>query len=124
MVREDSQQNTLDSFLKSVDDSLVIGSKKPISRKRKADIDNLDLTFSGESKRQKLFLDSMQELESERISKLDNELISILGNFSVVGAIVPSRFTIQHDVNLLLLDLEPITCDLFYQIILRDYGNF
>ena len=127
LVREDSQQNTLDSFLvpKADDDSFEIGRKKvPISRKRKAESQNINLTFSGEQKRQVLSLDSMKELESERISKPDEELKMILTNFSVVGAISPSRFAIQHDVNLMLLDLEPITYDLFYQIILRDYGNF
>ena len=124
LVREDSQQNTLDSFLVPMaDESFEIGRKKvPISRKRKAE--SLNLTFSGEPKRQDLSLDSMKELESERISKTDEELKMILANFSVVGAISPSRFAIQHDVNLMLLDLEPLTYDLFYQIILRDYGNF
>jgi len=125
LVREDSQQNTLDSFLVPMadDSSFEIGRKKvPISRKRKAE--SLNLTFSGERKRQDLSLDSMKELESERISKTDEELKMILANFSVVGAISPSRFAIQHDVNLMLLDMEPLTYDLFYQIILRDYGNF
>ena len=124
LVREDSQQNTLDSFLVPKDDeSFEIGRKKiPISRKRKAE--SLNLTFSGEQKRQVLSLDSMKELESERISKTDEEFKMILANFSVVGAISPSRFAIQHDVNLMLLDMEPLTYDLFYQIILRDYGNF
>ena len=54
----------------------------------------------------------------------NNDLKKIFEKCSFVGVPDPGKILIQFDVNLLLIDLEEISRDLFYQIILKDYGNF
>ena len=119
-VREDGRMLTLDSFIKpSENNEKVLTSRKSVKRKNE-----LCLTLGGAVKRQRLELDSMKQLEEERAKNTDDDLSKILSNFSVVGAIDPSKYLVQYDVNLLLLDMATISTDLFHQILLRDYGNF
>ena len=119
-VREDARMLTLDSFIKpSENNEKVLTSRKSVKRKNE-----LCLTLGGAVKRQRLELDSMKQLEEERAKNTDLDLSKILVNFSVVGAIDPSKYLVQYDVSLLLLDMASISTDMFHQILLRDYGNF
>ena len=53
------------------------------------------------------------------------ELLSkILNKCSLVGVIDSSQIVIQFEVNLMIIFLNKLSFDLFYQIILKDYGNF
>ena len=66
----------------------------------------------------------MKSLYKTHIRDSNQELKKIFENCSFVGVVDPGKILIQFDVNLLLLNLEDISQDLFYQIVLKDYGNF
>ena len=48
----------------------------------------------------------------------------LLTGFSSVGPIYASKYLVQYEVNLIILDIREISRDLFHQILLQDYGNF
>ena len=66
----------------------------------------------------------MKSLYTTLTENQNNDLKKIFEKCSFVGVPDPGKILIQFDVNLLLIDLEEISRDLFYQIILKDYGNF
>ena len=74
-VRQDAKMLTLDSF---IEPSVTKSEKQLSSRqsvKRRAE---LNLTLGGATKRQKLELDSMKELQIERSKSGDEDLAQIL----------------------------------------------
>ena len=79
-VRQDAKLLTLDSFI----EPSVVNSENQLSSrqsvKRKAE---LNLTLGGATKRQKLELDSMKELQSERSKCSDEDLAQILSGCSL-----------------------------------------
>lgn len=68
-VREDSKLLTLDSFMEPSESKKILAKRQSVKRKAE-----LNLTLGGATKRQKLELDSMRELQQERTLHTDQDL--------------------------------------------------
>ena len=144
MVRNDSSSQRIDSFLATID--AIRGNNKeneprqpqsstpkkenetasPISENKKSLKRKFEKneTINGRAKRNRCQLTSMLELEKEIEGNVDLDFKSFLENCIFVGFASSSNILVQHQENLLSVDFSHLSEDLFYQIIVKDYGNF
>ena len=72
-------------------------------------------------------LDKLQSLKSLRNkvkSETDLSLRELIANHSFVGSIDRELSLIQHTTSLYIVNTPAITKQLFYQLALKDFGNF
>ena len=147
MVRNDSSSQRIDSFLATIDairgndeensllqtpnsstpkkdnkeneDPTLSENKKSLKRKFEK-----NKTINGRAKRNRCQLTSMLELEKEIEGNVDLDFKTFLENCIFVGFSSSSTILVQHQENLLSVDFSRLSEDLFYQIIVKDYGNF
>ncbi|XP_056148200.1 DNA mismatch repair protein Mlh1 [Lampris incognitus] len=83
-----------------------------------------DLTFAGMDRRRVIKLNSVKELRHEIAESTHEDLQRMLRNHSFVGCINPQWTLIQHHTKLYLLNTTKLSQELFYQILIYDFGNF
>lgn len=66
----------------------------------------------------------MIELRDEIIKSVDQNLLDIITKSTFVGCVDENYALIQHQLDLLLINIHNLNEELFYQIILLDFGNF
>ncbi|XP_054654212.1 DNA mismatch repair protein Mlh1 isoform X2 [Dunckerocampus dactyliophorus] len=83
-----------------------------------------DLTAAATPKRRVIKLSSMKDLRGEISENTHKGLQEMLQNHSFVGCVNPQWTLIQHHTKLYLLDTTRLSQELFYQILIYDFGNF
>ncbi|XP_068597667.1 DNA mismatch repair protein Mlh1 [Brachionichthys hirsutus] len=75
-------------------------------------------------KRRIIKLNSIKEIRAEITQNTHTGLQEMLQNHSFVGCISPQWTLIQHHTKLYLLNSTTLSRELFYQILIYDFGNF
>ncbi|CAN9500004.1 unnamed protein product [Ophioblennius macclurei] len=76
------------------------------------------------SKRRVIKLTSIKELRVEITENAHKGLQEMLQNHSFVGCVNPQWTLVQHHTKLYLLNTSKLSQELFYQILIYDFGNF
>ncbi|XP_063231981.1 DNA mismatch repair protein Mlh1 [Bacillus rossius redtenbacheri] len=111
MVRTDSTAQTLDKFVVDVRDATSSTNTTPVPKKQNS------------SQRREIRLTSVLELKEDIRSKLHVGLRDIVKNSTFVGCISPRQAVIQHETKLYLCNTEQLSLEMFYQIMVYDFGN-
>ncbi|KAF3842345.1 hypothetical protein F7725_024296 [Dissostichus mawsoni] len=93
-------------------------------RPRKEQQEVEDLTAAATPKRRAIKLSSIKELRTEITENTHKGLQEMLQNHSFVGCVNPQWTLIQHHTKLYLLNTTKLSQELFYQIVIYDFGNF
>ncbi|KAG7334305.1 hypothetical protein KOW79_002712 [Hemibagrus wyckioides] len=88
------------------------------------DEEKADVTVAHTSWRRVIRLTSVKELRNEITEQTHKGLQEILHNHSFVGCINPQWSLVQHHTKLYLLNTTRLSQELFYQILMFDFGNF
>lgn len=83
-----------------------------------------DVTAAEAPKRRVIKLTSIKELRAEVSENTHKGLLEMLQNHSFVGCVNPQWALIQHHTKLYLLNTTTLSQELFYQILIYDFGNF
>ncbi|XP_057703998.1 DNA mismatch repair protein Mlh1 isoform X4 [Corythoichthys intestinalis] len=83
-----------------------------------------EVTAAATPKRRIIKLNSVKELRSEIRDNAHKGLQEMLQNHSFVGCVNPEWTLIQHHTKLYLLNITTLSQELFYQILIYDFGNF
>uniref|UniRef100_H3D6E2 DNA mismatch repair protein MLH1 n=1 Tax=Tetraodon nigroviridis TaxID=99883 RepID=H3D6E2_TETNG len=96
--------------------------KRP--REEKNEDEDADLTAAATPRRRVIKLTSVKELRAETCENTHTGLQEMLQNHSFVGCINPQWTLIQYRTKLYLLNTTNLSQELFYQILIYDFGNF
>ncbi|GAO49345.1 hypothetical protein G7K_3496-t1 [Saitoella complicata NRRL Y-17804] len=121
MVRTDSRAQTITSFLSST--GVPSGSSEsqgPASSDTPYEYEHTEKT------RTNLRLASMKELKCDVRDQVHNGLSDLFANHTWVGLVDEKRrlAAVQHTTKLYLIDYGAVSCELFYQIGLTEFGNY
>uniref|UniRef100_A0A671XRJ6 DNA mismatch repair protein MLH1 n=1 Tax=Sparus aurata TaxID=8175 RepID=A0A671XRJ6_SPAAU len=108
------------------DDANVVclcARKRP-RKEQQQDEGEEDLTAAATPKRRAIKLNSIKELRAEITEITHKGLQEMLQNHSFVGCVNPQWTLIQHHTKLYLLNSTSLSQELFYQILIYDFGNF
>uniref|UniRef100_A0A7N5ZRP7 DNA mismatch repair protein S5 domain-containing protein n=1 Tax=Anabas testudineus TaxID=64144 RepID=A0A7N5ZRP7_ANATE len=83
-----------------------------------------ELTSAATAKRRVIKLTSVKELRTEITENTHKGLQEMLQNHSFVGCVNPQWTLIQHHTKLYLLNTTKLSQELFFQILIYDFGNF
>ncbi|KAF7666883.1 hypothetical protein LDENG_00090030 [Lucifuga dentata] len=83
-----------------------------------------ELTAAATPKRRVIKLNSVKELRAEINENTHKGLQEMLQSHSFVGCVNPQWTLIQHHTKLYLLNTTKLSQELFYQILIYDFGNF
>ncbi|XP_073722120.1 DNA mismatch repair protein Mlh1-like [Misgurnus anguillicaudatus] len=83
-----------------------------------------DLTAAALPRRRIINLTSVKELREDIEQQTHKGLQELLQNHSFVGSVNPQWTLVQHQTKLYLLNTTKISQELFYQILIYDFGNF
>uniref|UniRef100_A0A671LI77 DNA mismatch repair protein MLH1 n=1 Tax=Sinocyclocheilus anshuiensis TaxID=1608454 RepID=A0A671LI77_9TELE len=149
MVRTDSKVQKLDAFLQpstsssaaqsrsdkaSSSSTAAQGSAEPDHLELLTALDVLekrphveeveDLTAASLPRRRFIKLTSIKELREDIEQHTHKGLQDLLQNHSFVGSVNPQWTLVQHQTKLYLLNTTKLSQELFYQILIYDFGNF
>uniref|UniRef100_A0A7N8XQT0 DNA mismatch repair protein MLH1 n=1 Tax=Mastacembelus armatus TaxID=205130 RepID=A0A7N8XQT0_9TELE len=150
MVRTDCRAQKLDAFLQPKEkpppdpEPAGASSKEPATKTAQPDSIDMDetddadmkrprkteqeeeedLTAAATPKRRAIKLTSVRELRAEITESAHKGLQEMLQNHSFVGCVNPQWTLIQHHTKLYLLNTTKLSQELFYQILIYDFGNF
>uniref|UniRef100_A0A4W4EX52 DNA mismatch repair protein MLH1 n=1 Tax=Electrophorus electricus TaxID=8005 RepID=A0A4W4EX52_ELEEL len=145
MVRTDSKAQKLDAFLQPVskpssDGTTTASSLAPdlinselddtamlegLEEKRPhVDEERDDQTAACTPRRRVIKLTSVKELRREIDEQAHKGLQEMFQNHSFVGCVNPQWTLVQHHTKLYLLNTTKLSQELFYQILIYDFGNF
>ncbi|KAL0964219.1 hypothetical protein UPYG_G00321000 [Umbra pygmaea] len=83
-----------------------------------------ELTAAATPRRRVIKLNSVKELRESITEHAHKGLQEMLQNHSFVGCVNPQWTLIQHHTKLYLLNTTKLSQELFYQILIYDFGNF
>ncbi|CAJ1067804.1 DNA mismatch repair protein Mlh1 [Xyrichtys novacula] len=83
-----------------------------------------ELTAAATPKKRVIKLNSIKDLRDEIKENTHKGLQEMLQNHSFVGCVDPQWTLIQHQTKLYLLNTSNLSQELFYQILINDFGNF
>lgn len=66
----------------------------------------------------------MSELRDEIVKNVDQNLFELITKSTYVGCVDETYALIQHELNLIMINVSNFNQELFYQLILLDFGNF
>ncbi|XP_049927044.1 DNA mismatch repair protein Mlh1 [Epinephelus moara] len=98
--------------------------KRPRKEQQQLEEEDEDLTAAATPKRRVIKLNSVKELRAEITENTHTGLQEMLQNHSFVGCVNPQWTLIQHHTKLYLLNTTKLSQELFYQILIYDFGNF
>ncbi|KAI3363017.1 hypothetical protein L3Q82_011686 [Scortum barcoo] len=98
--------------------------KRPRKEQQHHEEEEEDLTAAATPKRRVIKLNSIKELRAEITEHTHKGLQEMLQNHSFVGCVNPQWTLIQHHTKLYLLNTTKLSQELFYQILIYDFGNF
>lgn len=130
LVRTDSSAQKIDKFFKSESSSSEVkssGDSNLLSDKQltnKTDSSSASAAEPSEGNRRDIQLTSVLQLRQDIEKSAHKALSDIVSKFTFVGCINPSLALIQHETVLYLCDTAAICEELFYQLMLYDFGNY
>uniref|UniRef100_A0A4W4EY27 DNA mismatch repair protein MLH1 n=1 Tax=Electrophorus electricus TaxID=8005 RepID=A0A4W4EY27_ELEEL len=146
MVRTDSKAQKLDAFLqpvskpssdgtttelqpratKDLETNLQTDTPPSPSRQKRPHVDEErdDQTAACTPRRRVIKLTSVKELRREIDEQAHKGLQEMFQNHSFVGCVNPQWTLVQHHTKLYLLNTTKLSQELFYQILIYDFGNF
>uniref|UniRef100_A0A1A8JBC5 DNA mismatch repair protein MLH1 n=2 Tax=Nothobranchius kuhntae TaxID=321403 RepID=A0A1A8JBC5_NOTKU len=83
-----------------------------------------ELTAAASPKRRVIKLNSVKDLRADIAENTHKGLQEVLQSHSFVGCVNPQWALIQHHTKLYLLNTTKLSQELFYQILIYDFGNF
>nr|QFU95811.1 mutL-like protein 1 transcript variant X1 [Carassius auratus red var. x Cyprinus carpio allotetraploid] len=83
-----------------------------------------DLTATSVPRRRVIKLTSIKELREDIEQHTHKGLHDLLQNHSFVGSVNPQWTLVQHQTKLYMLNTTKLSQELFYQILIYDFGNF
>ncbi|XP_033835891.1 DNA mismatch repair protein Mlh1 [Periophthalmus magnuspinnatus] len=98
--------------------------KKRPRKERHQEEEDEEATAAESPKRRVIKLNSVKELRAEISDNSHKGLHEMLQNHSFVGCVNPQWTLIQHLTKLYLLNTTKLSQELFYQILIYDFGNF
>uniref|UniRef100_A0AAR2JCQ3 DNA mismatch repair protein MLH1 n=1 Tax=Pygocentrus nattereri TaxID=42514 RepID=A0AAR2JCQ3_PYGNA len=107
-------------------DSGHVQSETPPRKRPHVEEDRDDhATASASTPRRRIIkLSSVKELRNEITEQTHSGLQEMLQNHSFVGCVNPQWTLVQHHTKLYLLNTTKLSQELFYQILIYDFGNF
>ncbi|XP_053476662.1 DNA mismatch repair protein Mlh1 isoform X1 [Ictalurus furcatus] len=105
-------------------DSAHVQSEAPLRKRPHVDEEKEDVTVACTPQRRVIRLTSVKELQNEITEQAHKGLQEILHNHSFVGCVNPQWSLVQHHTKLYLLNNTKLSQELFYQILICDFGNF
>uniref|UniRef100_A0A667XHY9 DNA mismatch repair protein MLH1 n=1 Tax=Myripristis murdjan TaxID=586833 RepID=A0A667XHY9_9TELE len=137
MVRTDSRAQKLDAFLQPKErpppnpEPPAPGGREAAAEKPRpaasvcvCEEEQEEQTAAATPKRRVIKLTSIKELRAEITENTHKGLQDMLQNHSFVGCVNPQWTLIQHQTKLYLLNTTKLSQELFYQILIYDFGNF
>ncbi|GFO28216.1 DNA mismatch repair protein mlh1 [Plakobranchus ocellatus] len=127
MIRTDSRDQKLDAFLGQAT------SKHTSKTAQKSSNQSEDVEVSGPGddsikrnkvKRREIKLNSVLELRQEVKDDVSDAMRNLLQNHTFVGCVSESHALIQHSTRLYLANTTTLSKELFYQLLLQEFGNF
>ncbi|XP_063730255.1 DNA mismatch repair protein Mlh1 isoform X2 [Eleginops maclovinus] len=109
---------------KGEDNVDAVQRKRPRKEQQQEVEEVEDLTAAATPKRRAIKLTSIKELRAEIPENTHKGLQEMLQNHSFVGCVNPQWTLIQHHTKLYLLNTTKLSQELFYQILIYDFGNF
>uniref|UniRef100_A0A667XHY4 DNA mismatch repair protein MLH1 n=1 Tax=Myripristis murdjan TaxID=586833 RepID=A0A667XHY4_9TELE len=105
---------------------LCSGKKRPRTeqQQQQQEEEQEEQTAAATPKRRVIKLTSIKELRAEITENTHKGLQDMLQNHSFVGCVNPQWTLIQHQTKLYLLNTTKLSQELFYQILIYDFGNF
>ncbi|XP_041644687.1 DNA mismatch repair protein Mlh1 [Cheilinus undulatus] len=94
------------------------------NRKRPRKQEGEELTAAAIPKRRVIKLTSIKDLRAEIEDDTHQGVQELLQNHSFVGCVDPQWSLIQHQTKLYLVNTSVLSKELFYQILIYDFGNF
>uniref|UniRef100_A0A672ZV26 DNA mismatch repair protein MLH1 n=1 Tax=Sphaeramia orbicularis TaxID=375764 RepID=A0A672ZV26_9TELE len=107
--------------LDEMDDAELLEKKQQQEEEKE---EEEDVTAAQTPKRRVIKLTSIKELRAEITENTHKGLQEMLQNHSFVGCVNPQWTLIQHHTKLYLLNTSKLSQELFYQILIYDFGNF
>ncbi|XP_034465197.1 DNA mismatch repair protein Mlh1 [Hippoglossus hippoglossus] len=98
--------------------------KRPRKEQQLEEEEDADLTAAATPKRRAIKLNSIKELRAEITENTHKGLQEMLQSHSFVGCVNPQWTLIQHHTKLYLLNTTKLSQELFYQILIYDFGNY
>lgn len=98
--------------------------KRPRKEEQQQEKEEEDQTATDTFKRRVIKLNSIKDLRTEITDNTHKGLQEMLQNHSFVGCVNPQWTLIQHHTKLYLLNNSKLSQELFYQILIYDFGNF
>ncbi|TTI76904.1 Lysosomal-trafficking regulator [Bagarius yarrelli] len=107
-------------------DGALVQSDTPLRKRPHVDVDEgtADVAVTCTAGRRVIRLTSVKELQQEITERAHKGLQEIFNNHTFVGCINPQWSLIQHHTKLYLLNTTKLSQELFYQILVYDFGNF
>ncbi|XP_072533534.1 DNA mismatch repair protein Mlh1 [Salminus brasiliensis] len=121
-VMDDVEGGTSKDF--QIDSGPNLQSETPPRKRPHVDEDKDDLTAACTPRRRVIKLTSVKELRNEIPEQTHKGLQEMLQNHSFVGCVNPQWSLVQHHTKLYLLNTTKLSQELFYQILIYDFGNF
>ncbi|XP_014848320.1 PREDICTED: DNA mismatch repair protein Mlh1 isoform X2 [Poecilia mexicana] len=98
--------------------------KRPREEEDEEEDNDEGLTAAATPKRRVIKLTSIKDLRAEITENTHRGLQEMLQKHSFVGCVDPQWSLIQHHTKLYLLNTTTLSRELFYQILIFDFGNF
>ncbi|XP_013860910.1 DNA mismatch repair protein Mlh1 isoform X2 [Austrofundulus limnaeus] len=99
--------------------------EEEVQRKRpRTEEEEEELTAAAAPRRRAIKLSSVKELRAEITENTHKGLQEMLRSHSFVGCVDPQWTLVQHHTKLYLLNSTRLSQELFYQILVFDFGNF
>ncbi|KAM9476597.1 DNA mismatch repair protein Mlh1 [Clarias gariepinus] len=107
-------------------DGAHVQSEAPMRKRPHVDADKEkgDATVACTPQRRVIKLTSVKELQNEITEQAHQGLQEMLQNHSFVGCVNPQWSLVQHHTKLYMLNNTKLSQELFYQILMYDFGNF
>ncbi|XP_055959466.1 DNA mismatch repair protein Mlh1 [Patella vulgata] len=133
MVRTDSRDQKLDAFLHKESST----SKTSLTNQNKDDDQDFkapSCSTSGEKpststppiklEKREIGLTSIRTLIEKMEEKNNKSLKDLIQNHTFVGCVNEEHALVQHQTKLYLINTTKLSKELFYQLVLQDFGNF
>uniref|UniRef100_A0A8C2PN65 DNA mismatch repair protein MLH1 n=1 Tax=Cyprinus carpio TaxID=7962 RepID=A0A8C2PN65_CYPCA len=105
-------------------DSQPPPDEAPPRKKPHVEEEKEDLTAASLPRRRVIKLTSIKEIRQDIEQQTHKGLQDLLQNHSFVGSVNPQWTLVQHQTKLYLLNTTKLSQELFYQILIYDFGNF
>ncbi|GFS07041.1 DNA mismatch repair protein Mlh1 [Elysia marginata] len=129
MIRTDSRDQKLDAFLGHA--TSKHSTKTSSSSAQKSDEAEMcpsaaenDSIKKNKVKRREIRLNSVLELRQEVKDDVSDAMRDLLQNHTFVGCVNETHALIQHSTRLYLANTTTLSKELFYQLLLQEFGNF